>query len=378
MILHINSNYIYSSLHALMMEDMPDPQDHIVFVPMVKNPAYTVWDSDKAAKYPKVIRKACFSSWDRFFYSHKRKKIYQALKESLDLRDIKLVHAYTLFTDGDIAYKIKKEFNIPYIVVLRNSDVNTFFKRIFHLREHGLKIMREAELIFFLSEGYRDHVIGERVPEELREEFMKKSRVAPNGISNFWHDNPPPKSLLDEKKSGKKDFIRLLYVGLVNFNKNIEATQKARAILGRKGIESRLDIVGRVKSKMLYKKIMNYPDSYYHPPKKEAELIDYYRQADIFVMPSRTESFGLVYAEAMSQGLPVIYTKNEGFDSQFPDGQVGYAVDPDSPEEIALAIEKIIKDPGIADRALKGAGRFKWELINRQYVEIYKTLINKD
>lgn len=40
-------------------------------------------------------------------------------------------------------------------------------------------------------------------------------------------------------------------------------------------------------------------------------------------MPSHKETFGLVYAEAMSQGLPIIYTKNQGFDGQFPDGYVG-------------------------------------------------------
>ena len=37
-----------------------------------------------------------------------------------------------------------------------------------------------------------------------------------------------------------------------------------------------------------------------------------YRENDIYVMPSIIETFGLVYAEAMSQGLPVIYTRGQG------------------------------------------------------------------
>ena len=57
------------------------------------------------------------------------------------------------------------------------------------------------------------------------------------------------------------------------------------------------------------------------------ELIKLYRDSHIFTMPSITESFGLVYAEAMTQALPVVYTKGQGFDGQFPDGEVGYSVE---------------------------------------------------
>ena len=45
-------------------------------------------------------------------------------------------------------------------------------------------------------------------------------------------------------------------------------------------------------------------------------------------MTSLGESFGLTYAEAMSQGVPVIYSKGQGFDGQFKEGVVGYHVDP--------------------------------------------------
>jgi glycosyltransferase involved in cell wall biosynthesis len=68
------------------------------------------------------------------------------------------------------------------------------------------------------------------------------------------------------------------------------------------------------------------------------ELIDIYRANDIFVMPSFTESFGLVYAEAISQGLPVVYSIGQGFDRQFPEGEVGYHADPNSAQSVADAI----------------------------------------
>ena len=58
-------------------------------------------------------------------------------------------------------------------------------------------------------------------------------------------------------------------------------------------------------------------------------------------MPSIHESFGRVYAEAMTQGVPVIYSKGQGFDGIYPDGHVGYSVPSRNPEYIAECIKNI-------------------------------------
>ena len=58
---------------------------------------------------------------------------------------------------------------------------------------------------------------------------------------------------------------------------------------------------------------------YFHPMGKD-KLIDLYRSADIFVMPSFTESFGLVYAEAMVRIACSLHTEGQGFDGQFNEG----------------------------------------------------------
>ena len=90
-------------------------------------------------------------------------------------------------------------------------------------------------------------------------------------------------------------------------------------------------------------------------------------------MPSFYESFGLVYAEAMSQGLPVIYTKGQGFDKQFSDGVVGYSVNPKNIEDIKEKIADIINNyETISNNCLNYVNKFFWENISSYYKNLFE------
>ena len=90
-------------------------------------------------------------------------------------------------------------------------------------------------------------------------------------------------------------------------------------------------------------------------------------------MPSHHESFGLVYAEAMSQGLPVIYTRGQGFDGQFPEGCVGYSVKSSDALEIAERVESVLVDyDAMSARCVEHSKDFRWETFASSYYEIYR------
>ena len=119
-----------------------------------------------------------------------------------------------------------------------------------------------------------------------------------------------------------------------------------------------------------------YPFAKRCEPKKHEELIEEYRKADVFALLSKTESFGIVYAEAISQGLPILYTKGEGFDNQFEDGFVGYAVDLSKDDDFVQKLEGILKDyEGFSKRALEGTSKFDWKKIGKRYSELYDEVI---
>jgi phosphatidyl-myo-inositol dimannoside synthase len=83
----------------------------------------------------------------------------------------------------------------------------------------------------------------------------------------------------------------------------------------------------------------------------DGELPDLYRLADLFVMPSSTEGFGIVYLEAAACGLRVVGGASDGSADAIRDSRVGTTVDPDDGEALLAAIVAGLED-GRVDPAL--------------------------
>ena len=366
-ILHINRNYIDTPLHQLMVEKLEKlGHKNAVFVPRFCGEESTVTPNVNA------IVCECFKQWHRLFYGYKQRKIIRAAETAMDCEECDLIHAYTVFTDGNCARELSKKHNIPYVVSVRNTDINGFFRLMPHLRGRGIRIMRDAAAIFFLSDSYKQQVFDQYVPLKYRTELEAKTHIIPNGIDDFWFDNQPETSL------EIADTIKLIYAGRIDRNKNIPTTQKAMQILRERGYDVLLTVVGRVEDKKVFKMIKRDPYTQCLPAQPKESLLDIYRAHNIFVMPSFTESFGLVYAEALSQGLPVIYTKGQGFDNQFPEGVVGYHVSAYDAVDVADGIEKVIKNySNIIPNTVSSAKVFNWTEITSRYDGIYKTILEE-
>lgn len=365
-ILHINCNYIGTTLHQLMIEHLDAlGYDNQVFVPTYDKNIAVIKPNDN------VYVSECFNKWDRLVFDYKQQKIIKAIEEHYHVASFDLIHAYTLYTDGNVARVLSEKYGIPFVVAVRNTDVNDFLKKMIHLRKRGLMTLLAAKDGFFLSDAYRRQVFEKYIPQKYQEVIKKKTHIIPNGIDEFWFENTP-----EQGKTIDKKHIKLVYAGRIDKNKNIPTTQKAMEILRKQGYETTLTVVGKVQDEKEFQIIKNDPYTICLSAMPKEKLIDVYRASDIFVMPSFTESFGLVYAEGMSQGLPVIYSKGQGFDNQFPEGVVGYHVDSGRPDDVAEGIKRVIENySDIQKNVVDAAREFSWTKLIEKYDQVYRTIV---
>ncbi|NNC76082.1 MAG: glycosyltransferase, partial [Acidimicrobiia bacterium] len=110
-------------------------------------------------------------------------------------------------------------------------------------------------------------------------------------------------------------------------------------------------------------------------PQPHEQLADFYRAADLLVLPSRSESFGLVAAEAQACGLPVVAADVGGLPHVVADGESGILVSGWDPATWARDIGHLLADEDRRALLAKGAvgwsQRFSWPATADRLLELY-------
>ena len=114
------------------------------------------------------------------------------------------------------------------------------------------------------------------------------------------------------------------------------------------------------------------------PPRPHELLSTFYRAADVCLVPSRSESFGLVALEAAACGTPVVASDVGGLRSLVDHGRTGYLVEEPDPEAYAGWVRQILAEPLLAERLSTGsvlrARRYTWARAANLLVDIYADL----
>lgn len=110
-------------------------------------------------------------------------------------------------------------------------------------------------------------------------------------------------------------------------------------------------------------------------PVHQQRLADFYRAADVTVVPSYTESFGLVAVESQACGTPVVAASVGGLRTAVADGTSGVLVNGHDPSDYAAAIARLIGSPdrhaALARGAVRHASGFGWEVTADRVLEVY-------
>jgi D-inositol-3-phosphate glycosyltransferase len=114
----------------------------------------------------------------------------------------------------------------------------------------------------------------------------------------------------------------------------------------------------------------------FQPPVGQRELADWYRAATALVMPSHSESFGLVALEAQACGTPVVAAAVGGLPVAVRDGETGFLVRGHDPRDWARVLRRYVDRPGLAERQGRAAARhaaaFGWDTAARATAEVYR------
>jgi len=232
-----------------------------------------------------------------------------------------LAHLH-VFYSGGAAIWLKKQYNIPYIVT---EHFSVFARNLLRKSEENFarKVYENASARIAVSIAFRDL---------LSKKFQMDFEYIPNLVNlEKFHCKKEDR----EKKE-------LISVGKLDFNKNHSMLLNALKFLPedvcltivgdgvmQNSLEKQIQVLGLEKRVRLLGSLKN------------EELPEIYQKSDIFVLPSRYETFGIVLIEAMACGLPVVATRCQGAESIVTDERLGELCEI-SAEDMSAKILKVI------------------------------------
>ena len=364
MILHICCNLAGSTVFPQMFEALAgEGVEQVVFVPekrkrdMGKNLPEGV-----ETHYVRTVRKL-----DTIFFSRKAKRSVPAIEKRVDMSRVGKIHAHTLFTDGSIACALHKKHGIPYVVTLRYSDIEVIWKYMPHLHGMAREILVNAAKVVFLSPAAKEKVLKKWLNKKDRAIVEPKTAVISNGIKAEWLDG--------EARAEAETPMRVGFAGKMDKRKRpldaLAAVHKA----SENGTTCVLRAVGAGKLMNDLVAGLHEGDQYLGAPSGMEAMKRFYADIDVLLVPSSAETFGMVYLEAMSQGVPVLYTKGQGFDGQFEEGAAGFAVVCGNVKQQAKMLGEIQKDyAGRSARCVELAKTYEWTNVAKRWLALYAAI----
>ena len=272
-----------------------------------------------------------------------------------------LIHGH--FLEGAYGLiDLKRKRNIPIIFTEHGSN-------LLDKNRSNIENQRMARLYTAVDEMI---VVGHRQFLCAEDFSINSLSVIPNVIPDYFK--------FDTTVKKNTDVFSFIAVGNLIESKCFRLLIDTFDMLYKENKNVRLTIVGKgpleseLKKKVNEKGLSNSISFIGAIPNRK--LVDLYNKADCFVLPSRFETFGVVYAEALCTGTPIISTKNGGIDDIYEDG-CGYLVGVDNEDELEDAMKRIMSDTfdhrAIAEKYQSKFGEFNFvQRIERVYKRALK------
>ena len=210
--------------------------------------------------------------------------------------------------------------------------------------------------------------------EQLQEHGIKRVALWPGGVDiHRFHPDRRSADMRARLSEGHADSALLLYVGRLSAEKDIERLKPMlQAVPG-----ARLALIGDGPHRKTLEQHFAGMPVYFAGFLRGDELASAYASGDVLVMPSRTETLGLVVLEAMSSGIPVVGARAGGIPEMIVDGRTGFLFDTEA--EAVAALRTLLDCPeqrlSMGRAAQAHAAEHSWKEATVRLIELYKSAI---
>lgn len=283
------------------------------------------------------------------------------VKHGITYSDTTIIHAHGAVLNGTLAYLIGKKLNVPFIVTEHTGPYSRILNSWVKSRISKF-IFNKAAKVLVVSNHQKNEVLKLGISTE-------KVEVSYNPVST--------ETFKVDTTSNAKNIV---FVSRLDEFKGGLRTLKSFHKISTNHPDYKLTIVGEGEE---FKAIKGYITTHQLQDRvtlkgtlTKPEIATVYAASSFLVFPSRFETFGLVVAEALAAGLPVVCT-NQTAPKEFVNYKNGILVEPDSIDEIGQAMEQLIKDRNkynATEIRQQIEDRFGIESFGKYLIGVYKKL----
>ncbi len=287
-----------------------------------------------------------------------------------------LIHLVSPTPTAVWAQRYARPRDVP-VVASFHTDFVSYF------RYHGIGALEGSGwrfLRWFYGRCRRVYAPTHSAMRILRERGIGRTALWSRGIDTQLFSPARRSDALRRELDVSDDQPLLLFVSRLVREKDLADLVSASRILGERGVRFRLALVGDGALRRELEREL--PDAVFAGRLQGEELARWYSSADVFVLPSTTETFGNVVLEAMASGLPAVVVDRGGPRDLVEAGATGFVARPNDPPDLARALERLLLDRGLREHmgaaARASTLRRSWDRANSALLADYASLVRED
>lgn len=297
------------------------------------------------------------------FFRKRKWKVLKKVEKLIEKKRIKfdLIHGHFSSPSGIVSSKLKEKCKVPFVLTV-HEDREWLFKEIKSKEKELFSAWKNADKII------RVNKIDLKELEKIGIE-KEKLICIPNGFSSYFKISENAR----ENLSLPNDKKILLNIGQLEEYKGQEYLIKAVKnlpedifcyIIGEGKLKNKLQNL--INELNLQKKVFLIGGN-----KSREEIVLWLNACDVFILPSISESFGVVQIEAMACGKPVVATFNGGSEDIIINEKLGFLVKQKNSNELSNTILKALNNKWDKNYILNYARQFTWNNISQKILNVY-------